>query len=273
MLGLSVSSLAQDGRSARPAIKLRVGSSDAVVISKVEKGSSAEEAGLKVGDQLLRVDHINVVGMKPRKVAPMLRGLPGSLVRLTILPRMEMVPRVVEVVRDVQDSAPIGSESTSETLRRLAFTRAPKDADRRLQVDDITFELEAFDRETIVDHVHSRVDDIRQCAKAVENFPFSSDGKFTVRFSVKGNGYVGVRVEPVEIDVQVCIAAKVSHWRLPEPDTLPAAFVVVYAFPQLAQPVVTPDAVPEVSPEASPEATSEPTPQATPTVLPPAPKP
>src|SRR5690349_4464492 len=65
----------------------------ALVITSVDAGCSAEKAGVKVGDQLLRVDLEATASMSASAVNGDLRGVFGSKVKLVLLPRAAMLPR------------------------------------------------------------------------------------------------------------------------------------------------------------------------------------
>ncbi|MGM0625036.1 MAG: S41 family peptidase [Bacteroidota bacterium] len=55
-----------------------------VVVSDPYKGFPADEAGLKAGDKLIEVDGISLKGKKTEQVSQLLKGQPGTEVKLTI---------------------------------------------------------------------------------------------------------------------------------------------------------------------------------------------
>lgn len=207
-------------------------SGDVLVISKIIAGTSAEDAGLKIGDQVLRVDQLNVIDMSVRKVEPMLRGPRGTAVTVTVLPRMEMLPRTVTLQRDSDDDSPVegASGSAADAIKRMAkASREARKARTALVIEHVDFVSKGQPEQALRDALAARVKDVDQCVHAVPGFPTTDDGHFDVRYSLKGSGYLGVRVEPIDADVQVCIAAKAAHWTLPAPHEPPAELVARYS--------------------------------------------
>lgn len=237
---LPATASAQFETAGRPGIRIGL-SGDVIVITEVIEETAAAKAELQVGDQVLRVDHTNIIGMKARRVEPMLRGPKGSKVQLTVLPRMQMVPRTVTVVRDVDDDV-AGSTGAGpvDTFKALSAARHA-DYVLEVKVDQVTFDEDKLSRAVVVDRIHSTVDDVQQCVAAVDGFPPSDDGKFVASYSMKGKGYVGVRVAPIDVDVQVCIAAKASRWQLPQPKDPPTLIEVTYRVPPPPKVTATPD--------------------------------
>ena len=69
------------------------------VISPIE-GTPAFRAGIKPGDLIVKIDDINVKGLKLNEAVTKLRGAPGSSVTLTIARKGEAKPIVVPLVRE-----------------------------------------------------------------------------------------------------------------------------------------------------------------------------
>ncbi len=69
------------------------------VISEPYEGSPAHEAGLRAGDVLLTVDGTDVLDMPTDKVSEMLRGEPGTTLRLTVRRPGEKEEMAVSIVR------------------------------------------------------------------------------------------------------------------------------------------------------------------------------
>ena len=70
-----------------------------LIINTVDDGPS-QRAGLKANDRIVAINGENVVGIKRDDVAPKLRGLRGSVVRLGVARRGEAGIRSYDVVRD-----------------------------------------------------------------------------------------------------------------------------------------------------------------------------
>ncbi len=69
------------------------------MIEEVFVGEPAERAGLKSGDVIQAVDDRSTVGFSVQKIVELVKGPPGSDVRLSVLPAGESEPRDVIVTR------------------------------------------------------------------------------------------------------------------------------------------------------------------------------
>ncbi len=61
----------------------------------------AQRAGVKAGDMIIKLDDQAVQGMDLGDAVNLMRGKPGSKIRLTVMRQGESKPRVITVVRDV----------------------------------------------------------------------------------------------------------------------------------------------------------------------------
>ena len=75
----------------------RVGETAVLYVAQVLPDGPAEKAGLKQGDELTTVDGVAVTGKTYEQVALMVRGEPGSVVKLGV--KSEGGPREVSVTR------------------------------------------------------------------------------------------------------------------------------------------------------------------------------
>ena len=86
-MALMLGQAAADDSSSGPVVGIGVGV-HAVdhhpVIDQVLPGNPAEKGGVKVGDQLVKIDGKSVDGMPLADVAKMLRGAAGTKVRITV---------------------------------------------------------------------------------------------------------------------------------------------------------------------------------------------
>ncbi|HET7672412.1 MAG TPA: S41 family peptidase [Burkholderiales bacterium] len=78
------------------------------IVSAME-GTPAFRAGLRPHDQVLKVDGVGVQDMRLAEAVKLLRGEPGSAVRLSIQRRGESAPREVDLVREVIRIQPVRS--------------------------------------------------------------------------------------------------------------------------------------------------------------------
>jgi len=70
------------------------------VIAPIE-GTPADKAGLKPGDIILKIDDKSTLDMTLDEAVSLMRGKPGTKVKLTIYRKGEAKPFVVEIVRDI----------------------------------------------------------------------------------------------------------------------------------------------------------------------------
>ncbi len=74
-------------------------SGDYAIISEVYKGFPADEAGLKAGDKILKIDGVSIKGLPLNKVSERLKGVPDTEVMLTIERPGVDKPMKVKLVR------------------------------------------------------------------------------------------------------------------------------------------------------------------------------
>ncbi len=70
-----------------------------VIITAVFDGYSAQRQGLRIGDQILKIDSLDVDKVKPEEVSDMVRGEPGSEIKLRIKREGDEKPFDVVLVR------------------------------------------------------------------------------------------------------------------------------------------------------------------------------
>jgi carboxyl-terminal processing protease len=71
-----------------------------VVITSTMDGYSAQRQGLQVGDRILEIEGVSMVGAKPDKVRSLTRGEPGTVVRMRIEREGEPKPLEFAIVRE-----------------------------------------------------------------------------------------------------------------------------------------------------------------------------
>lgn len=125
---------------------------DYTVIAQPYEGSPADKAGLQIGDRLVAVDGVNVVGMESDKVSALLKGDPGTQFRLTVLKLITGREETIDITREkinisgvpyygmLDDS--VGyikhkdfSEDCSEDLRRAFLDLRDRQGMRALVLD------------------------------------------------------------------------------------------------------------------------------------------
>ncbi len=70
------------------------------VIAPIE-GTPADKAGLKANDIILKIDDQATIGMTIDKAVSLMRGKPGTPIKLTVIRKGEMKPLIWNIVRDI----------------------------------------------------------------------------------------------------------------------------------------------------------------------------
>jgi carboxyl-terminal processing protease len=65
------------------------------------KGSPAEKAGIRAGDQVLKIGTTTVVDMSADAAVQLIRGKKGTKVVITVIGQKDKSPRIIEIVRDI----------------------------------------------------------------------------------------------------------------------------------------------------------------------------
>lgn len=73
---------------------------DYITIAQPYEGSPADKAGLRIGDRLLEVDGVDVVGMESEKVSDLLKGDPGTTLQLKVRKLVSDSEETVELTRE-----------------------------------------------------------------------------------------------------------------------------------------------------------------------------
>ncbi|HVO29706.1 MAG TPA: PDZ domain-containing protein [bacterium] len=201
-----------------------------IVVSEVSAGSSAESAGLKVGDQILRIDVENVMGKSQSSASADLRGVYLSNVTLTVLPRGSMLPRTVEVKRDVRlydvsHTATVDSDDLKGKPPEIEDTGKPV----------ITATVSDFSRTSgngPEDKVraafgHSPAD-VATCVGATADVLPNNIDRIGATFTIKNNGTTAVKTDPPSGDLSSCLGRKSANWKIPKPGKDPTVVQVYW---------------------------------------------
>ena len=223
---------------------------DVLVITEVEPGTSADTVGLKVGDQILRIDLDNTERFSQSDGAAALRGSHGTRVTLTILPRAQMMPKRVDVMRDVRvylahdNSTKMDAEDVAATAAAFRGTEAPPDfAPPTVDVRagsvlangvPVTPEVQqSFDR---------GAGDVGTCLGALRDLlPAGFPAEFGADITVRKDA-ITVRTDPASGDLASCLGRKAAGWKLPAPKKkeAPLVFRATWSWTQTSEPVPTP---------------------------------
>ena len=64
------------------------------------EGGPALKAGLKAGDEIISIDNVNIEGKKIEEINAIMRGIPGTEIKMTIKPEGETIIQSKNLVRD-----------------------------------------------------------------------------------------------------------------------------------------------------------------------------
>jgi hypothetical protein len=190
---------------------------DVLVVSGVEPGSSAESVGMKVGDQVLRIDLDNTERISPSDAAAQLRGALGTRATLTVLPRAQMVPKRVDVLRDVR--VYLANEDNRISLGAAAATPLPDPSSVRLL--DASYVEATADGKPVTAETAAALgksaSDVATCIGALRDvLPEGYPNEFAATLTVKRDS-ISVRTEPPSGDLSSCLGRRAATWGLPSP--------------------------------------------------------
>lgn len=88
------------------------------------KGTPAYRAGVKSGDQILKIDNLATTGLSPEEAIKHIRGKKGTPVKLTMLRPGAKEPYVVDIIRDVINMPTVDTETRGEVfiIRLYSFS-------------------------------------------------------------------------------------------------------------------------------------------------------
>ncbi|HHD81712.1 MAG TPA: S41 family peptidase [Campylobacterales bacterium] len=91
------------------------------VIAPLE-GTPADEAGIKSGDIILKINDQATIGMTIDKAVSIMRGKPGTDIELTIVRKGESKPLKVNIVRDIIEIQSVYSKTIGDDILYLRIT-------------------------------------------------------------------------------------------------------------------------------------------------------
>jgi carboxyl-terminal processing protease len=95
---------------------------DKLVITEVYEGYSAEEVGIKVGDQIMKIDDIFVADYDSNQISTLLQGVPDSTVKLIIKRQNETLNFTVKREKIIVDPVP-HFQMVSPEIGYIAFNK------------------------------------------------------------------------------------------------------------------------------------------------------
>ncbi len=95
---------------------------DKLVITEVYEGYSAEEVGIKVGDQIVKIDDIYVADYDSKQISTLLQGVPDSMVNLIVKRQNETLNFTVKREKIIVDPVP-HFQMVSPEIGYIAFNK------------------------------------------------------------------------------------------------------------------------------------------------------
>jgi len=91
------------------------------VIAPIE-GTPADKAGIKANDIILKIDDQATIGMTIDKAVSLMRGKPGTPIKLTIIRKGESKPIVVNIIRDIIEIQSVYAKTIGDNILYLRIT-------------------------------------------------------------------------------------------------------------------------------------------------------
>jgi carboxyl-terminal processing protease len=91
------------------------------VIAPIE-GTPADKAGIKANDIILKIDDQATIGMTIDKAVSLMRGKPGTPIKLTIIRKGELKPLIVNIVRDIIEIQSVYAKTIGDNILYLRIT-------------------------------------------------------------------------------------------------------------------------------------------------------
>src|SRR5579859_1166184 len=185
----------------------------ALVVTKVEQGSSVETAGIKIGDQVLRIDLEATSSMGESTANASLRGSFGTRVTLMVLPRGAMLPRSVDVKRDIHVYlAPGGG------IGREKNENADTEVHARPVIETSLAKLEISrgDETAIRMSLERGAPDVATCVGVNQALLPNTVDDLGVTFTLRKES-ISVKTDPAASELSSCLGTKAAGWKLPSP--------------------------------------------------------
>ena len=93
-----------------------------LLIGEIFEGYAADKGGLKVGDEILKIDDVMVSDYNNEEVTTLLKGLPGSKVQLLVLRQGKTLPITIEREKITVEPVP-HYQMVSDEIGYIAFNR------------------------------------------------------------------------------------------------------------------------------------------------------
>lgn len=91
------------------------------VIAPIE-GTPADKAGMKSNDIILKINDEATIGMTIDKAVSIMRGKPGTPIKLTVIRKGEMKPLVIDIIRDIIEIQSVYAKTIGDDILYLRIT-------------------------------------------------------------------------------------------------------------------------------------------------------
>jgi carboxyl-terminal processing protease len=91
------------------------------VIAPIE-GTPADDAGMKSQDIILKIDDKATIGMTIDKAVSLMRGKPGTPIKLTVIRKGEPKPVIVDIIRDIIEIQSVYAKTIGDDILYLRIT-------------------------------------------------------------------------------------------------------------------------------------------------------
>jgi len=91
------------------------------VIAPIE-GTPADKAGIKANDIILKINNQATIGMSIDKAVSLMRGKPGTPIKLTIIRKGELKPLIINIIRDIIEIQSVYAKTIGDDILYLRIT-------------------------------------------------------------------------------------------------------------------------------------------------------
>jgi carboxyl-terminal processing protease len=91
------------------------------VIAPIE-GTPADKAGMKAKDIILKIDSQATIGMTIDKAVSLMRGKPGTPIKLTVIRKGESKPLLIDIIRDIIEIQSVYAKTIGDDILYLRIT-------------------------------------------------------------------------------------------------------------------------------------------------------
>jgi len=177
---------------------------DKLVITEVFEGYSAEEVGIKVGDQIIKIDDIFVADFDSNQISTLLKGVPDSTVKLIIMRQNETLNFTVKREKIIVDPVPHFQMVTPE-IGYIAFNKFNNKASASVKSAFVDLKEEGMNK--LILDLRGNPGGLLNEAINITNF-FVPKNEVVVSTKAKLKKWSEVyktRYEPIDLDIPIVV--------------------------------------------------------------------